>query len=352
MAETVTDLPDLAVPAHLSGQAYESAVRQKARRLKDELIRQTLEDLASWRKAVDDKWAQAHPDLAPIFPISEAEIEQYRQRVRHEDYEWIVPAFDSFLDPDPGRFDPIIDTLAGVEAMFGGDADASGSWVGSEPALVRINDVREEMGNWQGDFRDAFIDEFVTPLQNTFPNHRELARLARAEVKMARLIYLRRRKSVLTLLDQSLAATQALGKGSFSGNEAFKWGSIILVVAGTVAGAFAPGVGILASALIMETVGTVGQGFLDDPPDEEKLPLAGATATEVAINVNTAMGKLNADVALSESKAAAAFHSQQQLLEQIRKRARVANGPSAFSVAAPALSTATPAQIIRGLRPN
>ncbi|WP_155123435.1 MULTISPECIES: hypothetical protein [unclassified Actinoplanes] len=103
---------ELATPAELAGQAYENAVREKALKLKKELIRQTLEDATSWMKAVNDKWANDHPGEWDATPISPEEADRYRDRVRTQDYEWVVPSFERFLQPDPDALNPIIESLA------------------------------------------------------------------------------------------------------------------------------------------------------------------------------------------------------------------------------------------------
>ncbi|WP_430786191.1 hypothetical protein [Actinoplanes sp. G11-F43] len=107
-----------ATPPELAGVAYERRVRQQAQRLKAELIRQTLDDITSWKRAVDDKWDNLHPDLPFNSPIPPAEVAQYREQVRTRDYEWIVPSFERFLVPDPDDLNPALDALARIEGMF------------------------------------------------------------------------------------------------------------------------------------------------------------------------------------------------------------------------------------------
>lgn len=63
---------------------------------------------------------------------------------------------------------------------------------------------------------------------------------------------------------------------------AAKWGSIVLVVIGTLGGPFAA-VGIATGFAFLEVAGTVMKGALPEPKEEGKIPLAAPTATEVAI---------------------------------------------------------------------
>jgi hypothetical protein len=344
------EILDAPVPARLTGEAYAAAVRQGARRLKEELIRKTIEDADSWAKAVAAKWDEEHPGVPQRRGITEEEFNRYRDRVRTEDYEWVVPSFERHLDPDPVQFDAIILLLGQIEAKFGGDAQTSGGWTGSSSALGRINDVRGEMVHWAGEFRTNFINSFVTPLENTLPNHRELVRLAGDQMKLTRLIYMRRREAVLKLLDQATRATQAVTSNS-SVDATLKWGTIIMVVVGTVIGAFNPGVALLTTGVLLEVGGTVGQGLLPDRPDEEKLPLGAPTAAEVAINVATALGQIGSEFAEAERQAAAALFTLTRAVEGERMRAGTP-GTNPFTVPAPAIATATPAQIIEDLHPT
>ncbi|MEU8238262.1 hypothetical protein AB0C07_08460 [Actinoplanes missouriensis] len=338
-----------ATPPELAGAAFEQTVRQQAQRLKEELIRQTLEDVTSWKRAVDDKWANDHPDLPFNSPIPPEEVEQYRQRVRTQDYEWIVPSFERFLVPDPDELNPAIDALAQIEAMFEGEADFSGNWVGASAALVRINDVRAEMGGWQGTFANNFIDNFVTPLQNLAPNHRELIRLSRDQLECTKTIYLRFRKSVLELLDQSIKATQSLSGGCDP--DVAKWGTIAAVVVGTVLGPVAAGWGLVA-AVLLDAGGTFAQGLVPEGGRKTESDLAAPTATEVAMNVHAAMSALGNDVFGEEEVATAAMRMIAGVVGDRRQEGARSNRSGPFTVATPALADATPAQLLGGaLRP-
>jgi hypothetical protein len=350
MAETASNL-DFATPAELAGATYEEALRRQARKLKEELIRQTLEDAASWKRSVEDKWANAHPGEWAGLPISEQEVAEYRQRVRAEDYEWIIPSFERYLRPDPDQFNPIIESLAQVEAMFGGRSVASGEWAGASGGLTKINTVRVEMAEWQGDFRDRFIDSFVDPLQTTFPNHGDLARVAGEQMKLTKIVYLRQRKSVLELLDNAIKATQALSNGATSPEVAAKWGSIVLVVVGTLGGPFASTLGVAAGFALLEVAGTITQGALPNPPEEEKISLGAPTATEVAVKVSHAMSMLNNDVARMEQVSASGLGELNRLVERQLYKATATNGIGPFSAPVPALASATPAQIMSRLQP-
>ena len=187
MAETEAKLFDVTTPPELAGAAFEGRVREQARALKAELIRQTIQDGDSWARSVEDKWASENPDKAPIYVISDEERARYRDRVESSDYEWIIPSFEQLITPDPDQFDPIVNALSQVESSFGGRPDSSGRWAGSNPSLGRIHDVRTDMDEWAGAFKNSFIDKFLTPFQSTLPNHHLLARIVGDQMRLTKV---------------------------------------------------------------------------------------------------------------------------------------------------------------------
>ncbi|GIE74139.1 hypothetical protein Aph02nite_00890 [Actinoplanes philippinensis] len=254
---------DLVTPADLAGQAFERAVRDRAGKLKRELIRQTLEDATSWARAVNDKWANAHPGEWDGIPIDTAEVDRYRQQVSTQDYEWVVPSFERFLAPDPDALDPIIDALATIEGSLDGAANANGAWTGTSPALARINDVRDDLKFWDGAFKDNFIDNFVTPLETVIPNHREVIRCTRQAIEGAKIIHIRMRRSVLNMLDTGIKATQQLSNGACTGADVMKWASIAMCAVGTAVGGLVTGpAAVLAGAVIVDVSGTILNGLV------------------------------------------------------------------------------------------
>ncbi|WP_436519710.1 hypothetical protein [Actinoplanes sp. HUAS TT8] len=273
MAET-----ELTTPVDLAGQAFETAVREKALKLKQELIRQTLEDSTSWAKAVNDKWANDHPGEWDATPISHGEADRYRDRVRTRDYEWVVPSFERFLQPDPDALNPIIESLARVEGMLEGRANTDGTWTGASAAFGRINDVRVEMGWWQGAFQNNFIDRFVTPLESVVPNQRELMKYSRSAIEGAKIVHIRFRRSVLTMLDNGIKATQQLSNRACTGADAMKWGTIAMCALGTIGGALTAGAGVFVTAVVIDVAGTIGGGLVPSGNEATKLDLAADTA--------------------------------------------------------------------------
>ncbi|GIE33994.1 hypothetical protein Ait01nite_070390 [Actinoplanes italicus] len=339
---------DLTTPADLAGQTYETAVREKALKLKQELIRQTIQDSTSWTRAVNDRWANDHPGEWDGVPIPPEETERYREQVRTEDYEWVVPSFERFLEPDPDALNPIIASLASIEGMLEGRANADGTWVGAAAALGRINDVRTELAFWQGSFKDNFIDRFVTPLEAVVPNQRELIRYSRNAVEGAKIIHIRFRRSVLTMLDNGIKATQQLSNSACTGADALKWGSIALCALGTVGGALTAGAGVLVTAVVIDVAGTIGGGLV--PPDREqtKLDLAADTATEVAANILNAQSVLGNDTFRAEEDVAKSLRDLNRGLAAERLKTLSSNTSGPFGVATPALADARADQIIAG----
>jgi hypothetical protein len=328
-------------PADLAGGTYKGTVREKSAQLKQELIKQTLDDIESWRKAVDLEWAQAHPDQGNLSPIPPAEIEGYRNTVRNDYYEWVEPAFEKYLEPDPDATNPMIAALRTIESSFEGSQDDAGNFSGGSPALSRINDVRTDMSQWQGDLQTNFIDNFLTPLQSASVNQAAVAKVVREQLECNKVLYIRYRKGVLELLDKSIQAVQTLNNGKDP--KSFTWGTLVGIAVGTGLTLGTGGLAVGGAVLIIGS--TISQGLVPDPPKTNEL--SAPTAQEVAVKVSEAMSAMDADVIEEERKVERAFNN---LLDTIGD-ARRQGGP--LSVPEPALSSARPGEITDGsLRPH
>jgi hypothetical protein len=331
-------------PADLAGAAYEGTVRRQAAKLRDELIKQTLEDMESWMKAVENEWAAAHPDGNFGAPIPPQEVEGYRNKVRTEYFEWVIPAFEKYLTPDPDDIDPVIDTLRKIEGMFEGSADTTGNFTGASPALSRINDVRTDMAEWEGSFKNNFVDNFLTPLQSVVPNQRKLVSLVRSQLECNKIIYIRYRAAVLKLLEKSIDATQMLNNARDPKSEL--WGTLIACALGTALGAITGGWGLAVTAVLLDAGGTLAQGLIPNPPETNDL--GAPTAVEVGIKITQAMNALDHDTSEQERLVANALNDITSMLENNRSKAIFANVAGSFSVGAPALDDATPGQVTDG----
>ncbi|MFY1686336.1 hypothetical protein [Plantactinospora sp. WMMB782] len=327
-------------PADLAGGTYKGTVREKASQLKQELIRQTLDDIESWRKAVDLEWAQTHPE-SPHSPIPPEEIEGYRNTVRNEYYEWVEPAFEKYLEPDPDATNPMIASLRTIESSFGGSQDDAGNFSGANSALSRINDVRTDMSQWQGDLQVNFIDNFVSPLQTASINQAAVAKVVREQLECNKILYIRYRKGIIELLDKSIQAVQTLNNGKDP--KSFTWGTLVGIAVGTGLTLGPAGWAIAGAVLIAGS--TLSQGLVPDPPKTNEL--SAPTAQEVAVKVSEAMIKMDGDMVEEERKVEQALKN---LLDTIGD-ARTASGP--LAVPEPAISSARPGEITDGsLRPH
>ena len=335
---------EVTTPADLAGGTYDSTVRQQAQKLHDELVKQTLEDIESWMRAVENEWAKAHPGEQMGPPIPPEEVEGYRGKVRTEYFEWVVPAFEKCLKPDPDDLNPVIDTLRKIEGMFEGSADTAGNFTGASAALGRINDVRTEMSGWEGSFKDNFIDNFLTPLQSVVPNQRKLLSVVREQLECNKIIYIRFRKAVLELLKKSIDATQMLNNARDP--KAELWGTLVACALGTALGAVTGGWGLAATAVLLDAGGTLAQGLLPNPPETNDL--GAPTAAEVAVKVSQALSKLDGDTFEQEKLVADALNALATMLDDNRAKSIKANTPGNFSVAEPKLNEATPKQITDG----
>ncbi|MEQ4306028.1 hypothetical protein ABNF97_32355 [Plantactinospora sp. B6F1] len=327
-------------PADLAGGTYKGTVREKAAELKRELIRQTLDDIESWRKAVDLEWAQAHPE-SPHSPIPPEEVEGYRNTVRNEYYEWVEPAFEKYLEPDPDALNEMITALRTIESSFEGSQDDAGNFSGASPALSRINDVRTDMSQWQGDLQVNFIDNFLTPLQTASVNQAAVAKVVREQLECNKILYIRYRKGILELLDKSIQAVQTLNNGKDP--KSFTWGTLVGISVGTALTIGSGGLAVAGAVLIVSS--TVSQGLVPDPPKTNEL--SAPTAQEVAVKVAEAMSKMDGDMIEEERKVEQALKN---LLDTIGD-ARTGTGP--LAVPEPAISSARPGEITDGsLRPH
>lgn len=328
-------------PAELAGGTYKASVREKAAKLKQELIRQTLDDIESWRKAVEVEWKAAHPDDTMGPPIPPEEVEGYRNTVRNEYYEWVEPAFERYLEPDPDALNGMISALRTIESSFGGSQDDAGNFSPASPALSRINDIRTDMSQWQGDLQTNFIDNFLTPLQSASANQAAVAKVVREQLECNKVMYIRYRKSVLDLLDKSIQAVQTLNNGRDP--KSFTWGTLVGIAVGTGLSLGPGGWAVAGAVLIISS--TLAQGLVPDPPKTNEL--SAPTAQEVAVKITEAMSKLDGDMLEEERKVEQALRNLHDTIGD----ARTNRGP--LSVPEPALSSARPEEITDGsLRPH
>ncbi len=334
-------------PADLAGGAYEATIRAKAAELKRELIKQTLDDLESWRKAVDLEWQQAHPDQANLSPIPPEEIERYRNTVRHEYYEWIEPAFERYLAPDPDATNPMIEALRTIESMFGGSQDDASGFTPASPALSRINDVRIDMSQWQGDLQVNFIDNFLTPLQGVSFNQAAVAKLVREQLECNKILYIRYRKGILELVNKSIEAVKTLNNGRDP--KSYTWGTLVGIATGTILTLGTGGLAVAGAVLIVST--TLAQGLVPDPIKTNEL--SAPTAQEVAAKISEAMVAMNSKAYEEEAHFERAFRSICNMIADSRSKSMFSNTSGPLTVATPGLSTAKPGDITDGsLRPR
>lgn len=341
-------MPDLVeTPGDLAGGTFEYTVREKSAELKQELIKQTLDDIESWAKAVDLEWAQAHPDQANLSPIPPEEVEGYRNTVRNEYYEWVEPAFERYLSPDPDATNPMIGALREIESMFGGSQDNAGNFSPASPALARINDVRTDMSQWAGDFQIDFIDNFLTPLQTVSLNQAAVAKVVREQLECNKILYIRYRKGILELLNKSIEAVRVLNNGRDP--KSFTWGTLVGISIGTALTLGTGGLAVAGAVMIVSS--TLSQGLVPDPPKTNEL--SAPTAQEVAVKITEAMAKMNEDILAQEKVVEQAFRNLHDTIADSHRGAVLNNRSGPLAVATPAVSTAKPADITDGsLRPR
>lgn len=343
MADSVTTPPELA------GGTYTSTLTSKANELKQALIDQTLEDLDSWDKALRNQWELDHPNAptdGPIGMVPADKMAEYRSTVRNDYYSWVVPAFDRYKEPDPDSINTMITSLRTMESHFQGSEDGGTSVTGASNALTRINDARTDMNYWQGDLQENFIDNFLTPLQTASMNQSSIAKISREQLECSKVLYIRRRKSILKLLDQSIDAVHNLKQGRSP--ESYMWGTLIAIAVGT--GLTIASGGLAAAGAVLVIGGTLAQGVAPDPPESNNI--SAPTAQEVAVNISDALTKLDTDVSKEEDKVTKAFHNISEPLADSLAKAK-GGSSSPVAVHAPEVSGAKPGDVTDGsLRPS
>ncbi|MBN1170988.1 MAG: hypothetical protein JXA67_02335, partial [Micromonosporaceae bacterium] len=320
-------------PAELAGGAFESTVRAKASELKRELIKQTMEDIESWSKAVEVQWQQAHPNGGVQSPITEAEYQKYVGTVQNEYYEWVEPAFERRLTPDPDAINSMIAALRTIESSFQGSQDNAGNFSPASPALSRINDVRTDMGHWQGDLQSNFIDNFLTPLQTVSINQASVAKVVREQLECNKVMYIRYRKGILNLLNQSIEAVKVLNNQRDP--KSYTWGTLVGISVGTALTLCSGGLAVAGAVVIIGS--TLAQGLVPDPP--KTFELGAPTAQEVAVNIAGALSKMDNDISLEEKKVEDSLRNIHTTIAGARSSAINGNTAGPLSVAVPDVVT-------------
>jgi hypothetical protein len=335
---------DVVTPPELAGQAYVSAVRSKASELKTKLINQTLNDIASWNKAVTVQWSYAHPGQNPDTrgPLTDQEYIEYQNRVINDYYEWVPPAFERYLKPDPDAANAMTDALGTIENNFQGSADNTGKFIPTSPGLSRITDALIDIDHWQGALQENFVDNFLSPLQTVAHNEGTVAKVARELLLLNKIHYIRYRKAVLTLLGDSIQAVTQLA--NTKNPKSVMWGTLIITSIGTVLSAGSGAV--LAIGTGISVVGTLAGGLIPDPPKTNDL--SAPTAQEVAVKISEAMSKLDADSAEGEANLTRAFKEMYNTISELRMSNIASNTSGPLNVARPSLDSASASDILGG----
>ncbi|MBO0867412.1 MAG: hypothetical protein J2P15_02505 [Micromonosporaceae bacterium] len=335
---------DVTTPPELAGQAYESAVRSKAAQLKEKLINQTLKDVDSFKDAVWSQWAADHPGLDPSSSAepNSTDIQRYMDTVRNDYYEWVVPAFERYLTPDPDAANAMIDTLNAIQNNFGGTADGTGNFTPSHPGLVRIGDALNDLTYWVGALQENFIDNFLSPLQNVALNEGTVAQVARELLLLNKINYIRHRNAVLKLLDASATALDNLVTKN---PKPALWATLIVTSIGTVLTAGTAGT-VLVLGTTLSIAGTLGQGLVPNQPVERQTDLSAPTAQEVAVNIADAIGRLDSDTEANDVRLVEGFKQAYDLISHLRSSYIASNTSGPLNVARPGLDSARPASIV------
>ncbi|MFY1669004.1 hypothetical protein ACN27G_03455 [Plantactinospora sp. WMMB334] len=351
-------------PSAYTNANFNPALTQKAERLRQEFVRQTLQDMNSYLDALLEEYNRANPDRpaltvtsggfsviineGPGLPnserlITEAEIREWQHAIEHEHYAWVVPTFEGYLTPDPDEANSAIDNLGKIAEIFGGAATESGKLGNRDLGLTGLQTVRDQMENhWEGSFQQTFISNFVAPLENGQACQAAAARISKELLEANKISKIAQRKAVLDLLDKAIAALGDLGAGGKSA-KSYAWSTLVGIAAGTLI-ATTGGIAAWIGAVIIST-STLAQG-LEVGSDKEPVELGGTTAQDVAVAVQRALTKQNEKFVEDETKVADALTRLQQDVAAARKVI------GQLGVNRPDLYGATPTDIQRGLTPS
>jgi uncharacterized protein YukE len=351
-------------PSQFTNANYVPALTQKAEKLRQEFVRQTLEDLNSYLDALLDEYNKANPDKpastvtsggfsaivqnGPGLPdsevyLTEAQIRQWQDAIQNEHYAWVVPTFESYLTPDPDEANPAIEGLGTIAEKFGGVATESGKLGNRDLGLTGLQTVRDQMEqHWEGAFQQTFVTNFLAPLENGQACQAAAARISKELLEANKISKIAQRKAILDLLDKAIAALGDLGSGSKSSKQ-FIWSTLTGIAAGTLIAATGGTIAVWIGAVIISS-STLAQG-LSVGTDAQKTDIGGATAQEIAVAVQRALTSQNEKFVEDETKVADAMT---QLQKDIAAARQVVGQ---LGVNRPNLYGASSKDIHRGLTP-
>lgn len=309
-------------PPDLRDSAFESLLRLQVDALQQALIKQTLDDIASWRLAVDIQWQAAHPGQHMSSPIPHEEIERYADTVRTSYYAWIQPTFERYLRPALAPLDAAADAMRRVAGMFGNSAASADGSVPASDVQSKIDDVRADMQHWRGRLQENFLDSFVDPLEKVTTNQGLIAFAVQQQLLRSKIVYLRIRRAVLDLLGKSITAVDAVPQ-QHDGSGVVTWSMVALTVAGAalplIDGLEIVGVGVGA-------IGAIGGSLAADggSTGTASTLLSAPTAQEVANNIMTALSRIEDDLSHAEIDLGPPTHPGiKQSFDSIRKTLEV-----------------------------
>lgn len=351
-------------PPEYANQSFVPALTEKAEQLRQEFVRQTLQDLNSYLEALLQEYNKANPDRpatnvtsgafsviisnGPGLPndevlLTDAEIRQWQYAIENEHYAWVVPTFERYLTPDPDEANLAIDNLGTIAAMFGGSVAEAGELGNRDLGLTGLQTVRDQMENhWEGSFQQTFIGNFVAPLENGLACQAAAARISKELLEANKISKIAQRKAILDLLDKAIAALGDLGAGGKSA-KSYAWGTLVGIAAGTLIAATG-GMAAWVGAVIISS-STLAQG-LEVGSDAEPVEIGGTTAQDVAVAVQRALTKQDEKFVDDETLVADALTRLHQDVAAARKVI------GQLGVNRPDLHGASSADIQRGLTPS
>lgn len=247
------------------------------------------------RRAVERTGITFEGDVAE-YPYTPQEVTEMIEKGCEEIRERYKPIYT----PNPEAFSDMIKNMQSVEATMGAyapgaDIDEDTEVIGGGGDLELLRTAVTDMGDWQGDLRDTFVDNYLTPFPRIIATQGGLARFLRQHAQLMRAIYARRRADAKYLAEEAVNAIEAIDD---SKGHDLKIALAAIIGVATLVGAGAGMAVALGSAAVI--VGTdMGSNFVEE---DKKVPLGADTVQGVVDNLFKALDESDKTMVEDEEK--------------------------------------------------
>ncbi|MEV6843655.1 hypothetical protein [Actinoplanes sp. NPDC051411] len=216
-------------------------------------------------------------------------------------YAWIPGLFSGRVDPDPIRFQPLIDGMEQT-ALTIHDDDHS---VGTSPVAQYVDDVSHLTADWKGPAADLFQANFIGRLKTAAKNQAYIAGVMMHAMIAERDIFVAVRNDLVSTAGDTVKAIEAIDEKSSGGLKTFL--TVAAAVTALVAGiASIPTTGgLLLPAAIQADLWIISGASatlgLATFPDHNGLKLAAPTVDGVLSNMIDSLTRIDGYITTHES---------------------------------------------------